>query len=90
MPLAAVLIAEALGLTGTGLYAFVVLATLPTAQNILNYAARYQTAMPMTRDSVLPSALASPIIILVITAHLASSQAKRHKEKAPLFYLVLG
>lgn len=71
MPLAAFLLAKALGLTGADLYACVVLAALPTAQNIFNYAARYQTAMPMARDGVLLSTLASPIVILVIATLLA-------------------
>ena len=71
MPLGAFLLAKALGLTGADLYACVVLAALPTAQNIFNYAARYQTAMPMARDGVLLSTLASPIVILVIATLLA-------------------
>lgn len=59
------------GLDGVRLFTVVVLAALPTAQNVYTYAARYQTAMPLARDAALIStALAVPILI-VIAALLA-------------------
>ncbi len=59
------------GLEGVALFTVVVLAALPTAQNVYTYAARYQTAMPLARDSgLITTALAVPILI-VIAALLA-------------------
>ena len=59
------------GLEGVALFTVVVLAALPTAQNVYTYAARYQTAMPLVRDSgLITTALAVPILI-VIAALLA-------------------
>ena len=59
------------GLEGVALFTVVVLAALPTAQNVYTYAARYQTAMPLARDSgLISTALAVPILI-VIAALLA-------------------
>ena len=59
------------GLAGVALFTVVVLAALPTAQNVYTYAARYQTAMPLARDSgLITTALAVPILI-VIAAILA-------------------
>ena len=59
------------GLEGVALFTVVVLAALPTAQNVYTYAARYQTAMPLARDSgLITTALAVPILI-VIAAILA-------------------
>lgn len=63
--------ALAFGLEGVALFTVVVLAALPTAQNVYTYAARYQTAMPLARDSgLITTALAVPILI-VIAALLA-------------------
>jgi malonate transporter and related proteins len=54
------------GLEGVALFTVVVLAALPTAQNVYTYAARYQTAMPLARDSgLISTALAVPILIVV-------------------------
>lgn len=59
------------GLEGVALFTVVVLAALPTAQNVYTYAARYQTAMPLARDSgLISTALAVPILV-VIAALLA-------------------
>ena len=58
--------ALAFGLDGVALFTVVVLAALPTAQNVYTYAARYQTAMPLARDSgLITTALAVPILIVV-------------------------
>ena len=60
-----------LPLAGGAFVTVVVLAALPTAQNVYTYAARYQTAMPLARDSgLITTALAVPILI-VIAALLA-------------------
>lgn len=54
------------GLQGVALFTVVVLAALPTAQNVYTYAARYQTAMPLARDSgLITTALAVPILIAI-------------------------
>lgn len=54
------------GLDGVALFTVVVLAALPTAQNVYTYAARYQTAMTLARDSgLISTALAVPILIVV-------------------------
>lgn len=53
MPATAWLLASfVFGLDGEALYAVVVLAALPTAQNVFNYAQRYETAEIMARDTV--------------------------------------
>lgn len=54
------------GLDGLALYAAVVMASLPTAQNVLVTAVRYQTGEPMVRDTVLiTTVLAIPAMIVV-------------------------
>ncbi|MBR22494.1 MAG: AEC family transporter [Microcella pacifica] len=61
------------GLTGTVLFAVVVFAALPTAQNIYTYAVRYDTAIPLARDTgLITTVLAVPILVL-IAALLAPS-----------------
>ncbi len=52
------------------LYAAVVLAALPTAQNIYNYASRYERGEAMARDSVLVTTLLSSLSLVVIAALL--------------------
>lgn len=52
MPLIAWLIALGMGLSGDELYASVILAALPAAQNVYNYAASYQRGMILARDTV--------------------------------------
>lgn len=71
MPLIAFAMAKAMGLSTEAVYVCVVLAALPTAQNIFNYAARYQTGMPMARDGILLSTIAAPIVIIAIAALLS-------------------
>lgn len=54
------------GLEGIALFTVVVLAALPTAQNVYTYAARYQTAMPLARDAgLITTALSIPVLIVV-------------------------
>lgn len=55
---------------GTTLYACVVLAALPTGQNVYNYAARYNVGLSFARDGILFSTLTSPIFIAIIAVLL--------------------
>ncbi|WP_223849810.1 AEC family transporter [Bifidobacterium vespertilionis] len=67
MPIVAFLLAYFLmGFRGADLYACVVLAALPTAQNVYNYASRYEVGMRLARDGILVSTLSSPLFIFVI------------------------
>lgn len=72
MPIIAFLIAYyALGFRGATLYACVVLAALPTGQNVYNYAARYNVGLAFARNGILLSTLTSPFIIALIAAFLS-------------------
>lgn len=65
MPLVAAGIGAAFGLRGHELYAVVVMAALPTAQNIFTYALRYQRSIYLTRDTIFVTTLGSvPAILL--------------------------
>ncbi|ANY05960.1 AEC family transporter [Pseudonocardia sp. HH130630-07] len=68
--LAWVLAGWVLGLTGPALLAAVVLAALPTAQNVFGYAVRYDRAVAVARESALASTIASVPVLLVIAAVL--------------------
>lgn len=61
----------AFGLRGLDLFAVTVLAALPAAQNVFNYAQRYDRAVVMARDIVLVTTLLSLPALLVIAALLA-------------------
>jgi malonate transporter and related proteins len=53
------------GLTGTALFGVVLLAALPTAQNVFNYAQRYDSGVTLARDTVLITTIGSvPILVL--------------------------
>ena len=56
-----------LGLSGDALFAAVVLAALPTAQNVFTYAVRYNTHVALARDSVMVTTVASVVAFIVIT-----------------------
>jgi malonate transporter len=56
-----------LGLEGTALFAVVVLAALPTGQNVFTYAVRYATNVALTKDSVMVTTLASVAAFIAIT-----------------------
>ncbi|MEY9852383.1 malonate transporter [Leifsonia sp. EB41] len=72
MPLVAFAVARfAFGLEGHALFAAVALAALPTAQNVYNFAARYERGMPVARDIVLLTTLFAVPVLLVIAAFLA-------------------
>lgn len=66
MPLIAFLLAYFMGFRGATLYGCVILAALPTGQNVYNYAARYETGMSFARDGTLLSTATSPIFIAII------------------------
>jgi predicted permease len=72
MPVVAWLVAHlGFGLTGAELFAVVTLSALPTAQNVFNYASRYNRGVVLARDTVLATTLASVPVIVVIAALLA-------------------
>jgi predicted permease len=72
MPLVAFAVARfAFGLEGHALFAAVALAALPTAQNVYNFAARYERGMPVARDIVLLTTLFAVPVLLVVAALLA-------------------
>lgn len=71
MPIIAFILAYfVMGFRGATLYACVVLAALPTGQNVYNYAARYNVGLSFARDGILLSTVTSPICIAVIAAVL--------------------
>ena len=66
MPLVAFLLGLAFRLDGHSLYAVVILAALPTAQNVYNYAATFKKGMAVSRDTiVLTTFLALPAMLAV-------------------------
>ena len=71
MPIIAFLLSYfVMGFRGATLYACVVLAALPTGQNVYNYAARYNVGLSFARDGILFSTLTSPIFIAIIAVLL--------------------
>lgn len=73
MPLVAWAAARFLfGLDGHALFVAVVLAALPAAQNVFNYAQRYRRGETLARDAVLLSTLLSLPVIVVVAALLAA------------------
>ena len=72
MPLVAWLIGRfVFGISGEQLFAVVVLAGLPTAQNIFVYAQRYQRGVVLARDTVLLTTIGSVPILVAVAALLA-------------------
>ncbi len=72
MPLTAYLLARfAFGMTGEALFAQVVIAALPTAQNVLVYATRYGRGEVLARDSALVTTVASIPVIAFLALTLA-------------------
>ncbi|MCK0439701.1 AEC family transporter [Gordonia alkaliphila] len=69
--LAYVLARWGFGMTGPALFAQVVIAALPTAQNVLVYATRYGRGEILARDSALVTTLLSIPIIALLAAVLA-------------------
>lgn len=66
MPIVAFLICLAAGLDEDTTYAAVILAALPTAQQVYNYAATFQRATNVARDTVFITTFASLPVMLVI------------------------
>ncbi|GAA1441940.1 AEC family transporter [Leifsonia poae] len=72
MPLVAFLVASLVfGLHGQSLFAAVALAALPTAQNVYNFAARYERGVAIARDTVLLTTVLAIPALLLIAALLA-------------------
>jgi malonate transporter len=67
MPFAALLIGVAMGLGGHELFSVVVMAALPTAQNIFTYSLRYDRAVYLTRDTIFVTTMATVPAILLVT-----------------------
>ncbi len=70
-PACAYLIGLAFGLDGHSLFAVVVLAALPAAQNIFVHAVRYNRGVVIARDSIFLSTLLCPLVLFGIAALLA-------------------
>lgn len=71
MPTVAWLCGMALGLDGVTLYGVVLMASLPTAQNVYVAAVRYATAESVTRDVVLVTSLAAMVTMAGVALLLA-------------------
>ena len=72
MPVVAYLVARFLfGATGPALFAAVVMAALPTAQNVFLFASRYDRGVAVARDVVLLSSVAAIPVLVVAAALLA-------------------
>jgi len=72
MPVVAWLLGEFVWhLHGHRLFVVVVLAALPTAQNVFNYAQRYGVATVLARDTVLITTALSIVVLVVVAALLA-------------------
>jgi len=72
MPVVAWLVGHfVFGLEGTPLFAVVVLATLPSAQNVFNYAQRYDRGVILARDTVLVTTVLSLPALLIVAWLLA-------------------
>jgi len=67
MPVIAYVIARfGFGMQGHELFAIVVLAALPTAQNVFNYAQRYERGVVLARDTILlTTVLCIPVLVVI-------------------------
>ena len=70
MPVIALGVGLLLGLRGQSLYEVVVMAALPTAQNVYVAAARYQAAENLARDTVLITTIGTVFVLLLLSAVL--------------------
>ncbi|WP_193312769.1 AEC family transporter [Georgenia subflava] len=68
MPALAVALGLAFGLRGADLFGVVVLAALPSAQNLFVLAMQYRTAITLTHSFILVSTLVSVPVVLVLAA----------------------
>ena len=72
MPFAAFVLASfVFGMTGHELFAIVVLAALPSAQNVFNYAERYDRGVVVARDTVFITTVLCVPVLLVVALLLA-------------------
>jgi predicted permease len=72
MPVVAWLFATlVLGLDGQSLFVAVVLAALPTGQNVFNYAQRYRRGETVARDTALITTAGSIPVLVLVAALLA-------------------
>jgi predicted permease len=71
MPLLAWIVASSLGVHGHDLFAYVALAALPTAQNVFNFASRYERGEVLARDTVLLTSVAAIPALIIIAWLLA-------------------
>jgi malonate transporter len=72
MPVIAYLIGRfVFGITGPELFAVVTVSALPTAQNIFNFASRYDRGVVVTRDTVLVTTIAAVPALVIVAALLA-------------------
>lgn len=80
MPAIAWLVGTWFGLHGHELFVVVVLAALPSAQNVFNYAQRYERGEVIARDTVLiTTILAVPVLVLVAALLSEKSFSKKHR-----------
>src|SRR5690606_5539131 len=70
MPLIALGLGILLGLRGHDLYAVVVMAALPTAQNVFVAASRYEAAEELARDTVLTTPAGTVAVLPALSAVL--------------------
>ena len=74
MPLTAWALADfVLGLEGRALFVVVVLASLPTAQNVFNYAQHYGRGVIVARDTALVTSVGAVPLLMIVAAFLAPS-----------------
>src|SRR5699024_77269 len=83
MPVIALGVGLLLGLRGTSLYEGVVMAALPTAQNVYVAAARYRASENRARDTVLITTIGTVLVLLLISAVLGVCAPCR-RASAPL------
>ncbi|MFC7373700.1 AEC family transporter [Brachybacterium sp. GCM10030267] len=70
MPVIALGVGLLFGLSGHSLYEVVVMAALPTAQNVFVAAARYRAAENLARDTVLITTIGTVLVLLLISGLL--------------------
>ncbi len=70
MPAVALLAGLALGLHGDDLFVVVTLAGLPTAQNVFNYAQRYEAGEVLARDTIAVTTLGALPVLMLVAATL--------------------
>jgi len=72
MPVVAYLIGRFLfGMGDAELFAVVTVSALPTAQNIFNFASRYDRGTVVTRDTVLVTTIGAVPVLVLVAALLA-------------------